>query len=299
MGNQTSTRIVGTTFVIKSTALLILLSGFATNASAIAIDPSVSIQVTGTFDATNFGLLTNATQNGILTLVSGGSTSTASLSAAPSPLSGSLTNTGDSIGALLSATGTSSLANPTSSIGNLFADFTVNISNNSATDIFTVNLLLVYQNAVNSVGNDAFGQGEIILNTQSGTNQFVSDISSDTANGNQKFINPDFAGTNNLAQGTFGGAVSDNGSFLLSYVLNPGASILLGNNSPEARIFGGSFSSPGSFSASTNFSIEVQSVVNQQTPPPAVPEPQTVVLLGLSGLLLGLVRRIKANNPGY
>lgn len=65
MVKSISTRLVISTRVFnKTSAMLILLGGFASNASAIAIDPSVSIQVTGAFDATNFGLASNASQSG-------------------------------------------------------------------------------------------------------------------------------------------------------------------------------------------------------------------------------------------
>lgn len=267
-----------------------LLGALSFNAAAVPFDSNISIQVTGAFDAANFGQATNANQSGTLTLVSGGGTSTSPLVASPTPLSGALTDNGDSIGAALAASSTAASASAASGIGNLFADFTVNIANTSATDTFTVNLLLTYNTAVNADGANAFAQGELILNKQDGTNQFVSDLTSDTSFGDTKFINPDFAGNNDLAPGA-GDALTDSGTFLLSYVLGPGASVLLGDNNAEVRIFGGSETPPGSFTVSTNFSIAVQSVVNQQTPPPAVPEPEALTLLAVGSLLLSLSNR--------
>jgi len=163
----------------------------------------------------------------------------------------------------------------------LFGDYSFVITNNSAIDTFIVNLELAFRNTVLASGTDAFAQSEISLdNVTSATEIFFSDLSSDTVNGNQKYVFPSFT---NVASGS-GGSLVDIGSLILSFTLSPGAVVNLGDGSFEVNVDGGALAQ-GAFSANVTTFISVDSVEKQQAPPPTVPEPKTLFLL-VAGLAL-------------
>ena len=84
-----------------------------------------------------------------------GADTTASFTGAPSggPLSGALTQTGDGIGVHFQASGSS--ANGDSTAGYLFADYTFDLANSSATETFT----LVFKALFGAAGNKTDASG--------------------------------------------------------------------------------------------------------------------------------------------
>jgi hypothetical protein len=71
--------------------------------------------------------------------------------------------------------------------------------------------------------------------------------------------------------------------------LAPGTQVNLGDSSFEVNLFGGAFNAGDSFSANVSTLYTVDSVVKQQTT--NVPEPQTLLLLSIGLVLLGLSKR--------
>ena len=269
-----------------------------TTASATLFDPLISITGSAEFDSIGSPTAPQggATQSGTLTRIMGGTTTITTLSgdtvAGADPLTGTLTDNGDGFGIAFNASGIST--GGTSAINNLFGDLSLSIANNSA-DIFTVNLKITFSNAVDAIFNQsstasdiAFAQAEINL-LNGVQNVFFADTTSDTFNGNEKFVYPD---NTNQASGS-GGAISASGSMILPFILNPGQVITLGDiSSSEVRAFGGTFGS-GNFSTVVSALLTVDSVEKQQTTPPTptVPEPETLFILAIGLALFRLANR--------
>jgi hypothetical protein len=272
---------------ILAAIVAVLLGILPATASATLIDPLISI--TGSAELSPIPLTAptgNASQNGTLTRIMGGATTTTTFNGTTvtgtNPLTGTLTDTGDGFGIALNASGSNTGA--TSSIGDLFGDYSFVIANSSA-DTFTVNLKLDFNHQVNADGvngADVFAKSLIRLYDVTHNTELVfSGITSDTLNGDTKFVLPD--NTTDSASG-FGATLTDTGSLILSFILAPGATVNLGDSSFELNLRGGAFA-PGSFSAAVTTLLTVDSVVKQQTPLPTVPEPEILFLLGF-GLAL-------------
>ncbi|AMK74996.1 MULTISPECIES: PEP-CTERM sorting domain-containing protein [Methylomonas] len=281
---------------LSSVALAIALSLGAHSGSAwaAAFDSNIVIRGSAEFDSIGSPAApTNATQVGSLTSIIAGSTSTTTLVGStvtgPDPLSGTLSQIGDGFGINLSASGTGGSA--PSSISPLFGDLTFSIENKSAVDSFVVNLQFQYSHQVEAIDtverndNGEFAQSLIAFYKADGTELAFSKIISDTIFGNEKRIpsNPN----NNIGTGK-GGLLSDVGTLLLSFLLNPGDLISFGDSNPDLRISGSADS--GRFSVSASSLITVDSVTKQTNN--TVPEPETLWLLAIGlASILGSKRR--------
>lgn len=282
-------------------AALSISVGLPHNAAATPINANVSISGSVEFDSTGSpsAPTSGATQSGNLTRIVGGTTTTTTLSGATisgsDPLTGTLTDFGDGFGVDFTANGSSTSG--TSQISDLFGDLFLTLTNNSATDTFTVNLKLDFDGSTDANGADAFAQSHISLDNVTNTAElFFSDLESDTLNGDVKHVHPD--GSTDLAAGN-GDPLSNSGSIILSLILAPNAKINLGDNSFEVRARGGTFDSAGgSFSTFVSMLLTVESVVNQSQPPipESVPEPEILVLLALGVVSLRLTTH---RNPRF
>lgn len=271
-----------------ATIFAILFSALPTQAMATLFDTNIAITGSATFSGggSSPAAATNASQSGTLTQILGGASTTTSLNGTAitgtDPLAGTLTDIGDGFGISFNASGTFGGTGTVSEIDELFGDYAFTLKNNSATDTFTVNLKLTFDNLVNALGSDAFAQSFIRIADAGNNEQFFSMLSSDSFNGNTKFVFPD--GINNVALGS-GGTLTDAGPILLSFVLAPGALVNLGDNSFELNVDGGAFQ-PGFFNVAVSTLLTVDSVVKQGTPPPnPISEPQTFLQL-LIGFLM-------------
>jgi len=264
-------------------AITLLLGAHSGWVSAAAFDSNIVIRGSAEFDSLGSPAdPINAIQTGSLTSIIAGSTSTTTLVGStvtgPDPLSGTLSQIGDGFGINLNASGTGG-AEP-SSISPLFGDYTFSIENKSAVDSFVVNLQFQYSHQVEAtdtppLNNDGeFAQSIIGFYKADGKELAFSKIISDPVRGNEKFIpsNPN----TNIATGK-GGLVSDVGTLLLSFLLNPGDLISFGDSNPDLFIFGGADS--GRFSINASSLITVDSVTKQTNN--TVPEPETLWLLAI------------------
>lgn len=264
-------------------AMTLLLGAQSGSAWAAAFDSNIVIRGSAEFDSIGSPASPiNATQAGSLTSIIAGSTSTTTLVGStitgPDPLSGTLSQIGDGFGINLSASGTG--GTEPSSISPLFGDLTFSIENKSAVDSFVVNLQFQYSHQVEATDtlpandNGEFAQSLIAFYKADGTELAFSKIVSDTIFGNEKRIPSD--PNTDIGTGK-GGLVSDIGTLLLSFLLNPGDLINFGDSNADLKIFGGADS--GRFSISASSLITVDSVTKQTNN--TVPEPETLWLLAI------------------
>ncbi|WP_446811689.1 PEP-CTERM sorting domain-containing protein [Methylomonas sp. 2BW1-5-20] len=277
-------------------AMALLLGGYSATTSAAAFDSNIVIRGSAEFDS--FGSPAspiNATQTGSLTSIIAGSTSTTTLNGStvtgPDPLSGTLSQIGDGFGISLNASGTS--GTEPSGISPLFGDYTFSIENKSAMDSFIVSLQFQFSHQVEATDtlpandNGEFAQSLIAFYKADGTELAFSKVISDTVFGNEKRIPSD--PNTNIGSGK-GGPLSDVGTLLLSFLLNPGDLISFGDSNPDLRISGGADS--GRFSISASSLITVDSVTKQTNN--TVPEPETLWLLAI-----GLVSVLTSKRRSY
>jgi hypothetical protein len=277
-------------------AITLLLGAHSESTWAAAFDSNIVIRGSAEFDSSGSPAdPVNATQAGSLTSIIAGSTSTTTLVGStvtgPDPLSGTLSQIGDGFGINLSASGTG--GTEPSGISPLFGDLTFSIENKSAVDSFVVNLQFHYSHQVEAIDtrelndNGEFAHSQIAFFKADGSELVFSKVVSDTLFGNEKFI-PSSPNTD-IGSG-IGGALSDVGTLLLSFLLNPGDLISFGDSNPDLFIFGGADS--GRFSISASSLITVDSVTKQTNN--TVPEPETLWLLAV-GLVSVLTSKRRCN----
>ncbi|MBI5258117.1 MAG: hypothetical protein HY855_16560 [Burkholderiales bacterium] len=249
----------------------------ATGAVAQAAPISSSLVITGsvTLDTANSVATTGgASQSATLKKVVGGTTTTGSFSGNPAsisanPLAATLTDLGDGFGAHFSMGG--SFAGSAMTSDALFADYLLNLVNNSLTETFTITFHASIANAVSASGADAFAQSDISLKTASNVELLFSDHRIDTLN-----TGPG----NNFTQ--------EGGGNSFSVTLAPGQSASF---NALQRQRGGVFAA-GSYGADLNAFLFVDSVVGTGGPQP-VPLPGSLPLavLALGALSLSHLRR--------
>ncbi|WKJ88853.1 PEP-CTERM sorting domain-containing protein [Methylomonas montana] len=275
-------------------AITLLLGAHSGSAWAAAFDGNIVIHGSAEFDSLGApSAPINATQSGSLTSIIGGATATTTLSGATitgaDPLTGNLTNIGDGFGIDFNASGNST--NGASVVNPLFGDYTFSLQNNSALDSFLVSLKFQFSfqaSATDTVrsttDNGEFAESLVTLHKQDGTELLFAKALSDTINGNQQFLF-----TNNLVDSAagFGGTLTDGGFLLLTFLLNPGDLINLGDSAAEVSLRGSADS--GSFFGNVSTLITVDSVVNQRIS--TVPEPESLTLLAIGFISLFASKR--------
>jgi hypothetical protein len=260
--------------------LLLLLTPWVAHAIPISTDISISGSVT--YDIINSDAV-GTTQSGSISSTIGGSPTSSSISGATlsgtNPLSGNLIDIGDGFGSSFSMSG-----DQNGDRGNLFSDYSFNITNNSATDQYQVIFAINFNNFANADGTDAFADSQIsITNETASAEVFFSDLTSDVFFGDKE---------NGISLASFGASLSDSGTLNLELLLNPlGVIDLSGINELKGDVF----DNMSQFNGELSSFISVASVVNLTNPPTVVPVPAAVWLFG-SGLLglVGIAKRKKA-----
>jgi len=247
-------------------------------AHAVPITSDLSISGSVTFDqgfaaGEFFG---GATQSGNINVTQGGmnTSNTYSGATAPvnNPLNGTLTNTGDGFGF-------SGVASAPAS-GNQYGigiDLGINLANSSTTTTYVAVFRVDFSNLVNAGGNDAYTESEFSIKDALLNELFFTHLISDTLNKNQK---------NGNDTGASGGSESDNGSILLTFTLNPLASLSF-DGAWTLR----SLVNDGSASADLSAFISVDSVTGRGVTPNPVPVPATLLLFMLGAVAMRMVRR--------
>lgn len=284
----------------RSTApigLLVAALLTAPDALAVPFNSNVSISASVTLNGLSTSAPPGLTQSGIFSATVGGSTSSVNADAPPAPsslpLGGALTDINDGVG--MNFTGSGNSANGTGR-SDLFGDYSVVLSNQSATDTFIVTLGWQFTNQIDANGADAYAKGEMFLNNGAPQDLVFSDLISDTVLGDQA------GGSNDGTQWdtpfgfltSFGAALLDSGTVLLDFTLSPGQTInLTGRNDMSGIV------NSGDYSATVDSRVFVSGVVNQTTttpPPPALPEPASLWLFGAGLMGLRAVRRSRAGH---
>jgi len=271
-------------------AIALLLSSHIAPTYAASFDPNIVIKGSAEFDSTGSPFEpVNASQSGEITRIMAGITTTTTLNGAAingvDPLTGTLISIGDGFGVKFKANGNA--GNEPAVVNSLFGDYSLSLQNNSATDAFLVNLRFEFSQQVDTTDsvksntdNGEFAHAQVALHKQDGSELLFASALSDTQFGNQQFLF-----TNNLVNSAsgLGGKLSDSGFLILSFLLNPGELLQLGDGNPEVLLRGAADS--GLFSGEVATLLTVDSVVRQGTE--TVPEPETLLLtaIGLASLL--------------
>ena len=271
--------------VMRFCSILCALIFIAPTVTASLITSDLTITGNVEFDtAMSTSATGNATQNADMLLVIGGATSGTSIAnvtpTGVNPLGGTLTDYGDGVG--ISATA-SSEAGVTSEVPDFIFDIGFSLSNSSATDSYQVFFELAFSSFVDGEGLDAFVDAEINLFNSLLAELFFSDLTSDTAFGDQK---------NGTSLATSGATISDSGTFLFDITLSAGAS---NSFSALLKMDGGAYENSSFFNASTFAFISVigaDNLTNTPQPPLPVPEPSTLMLF-LGVLAFWQVKQLK------
>ncbi|ARD43170.1 PEP-CTERM sorting domain-containing protein [Colwellia sp. PAMC 21821] len=272
--------------IIRICSILCALVFITPTATASLITSDLNITGNVEFDTVNSTFTTgNATQNADMSLVIGGGTSLTTIAnitpTGVNPLGGTLTDYGDGVGVSAIA---STTAGVTSEVPDFIFDIGFSLSNSSATDSYQIFFELAFSNFSDADGSDAFVDAEINLFNSLLDELFFSDLTSDTAFGDQK---------NGTALTSSGATLSDSGTFLFDITLLAGAS---NSFSALLKMDGGAFDNTSIFNARTSAFISVVSadnLTNTPQPPSPVPEPSTFILFFIAMLLLQVKRRAK------
>jgi len=242
-------------------------------AHAIPFSSDISISGSIVYDNVN-SYATGTTQSGSISSIIGETKTTSNITGAiitgTNPLAGTLTDIGDGFGSIFSMSG-----DQNADKGELFSDYAINITNNSATDQFMVSFLLDFTNIVDANGADSFADSQFSLSNDTTTSEiFFTDLTSDIFFGDKE---------NGISLASFGASLSDTGMVTLDFLLTPLAVI---NLSGINQLQGGVFDDTSDFEGELTSFISLASVTNLTTPPSSVPEPVTFFLImgGFIGL---------------
>ena len=272
------------------------LTGWLQSPVAVAVPftSDLSVSSTLTFDtafadpasagASFYAISGSGTQTGVLRGAAGGVALSGSsyngfTVTGSNPLTAVLTNTGDYIGAhsnVASATDSGTFAAGIGSPIDL-TQLSLSVHNNSATIGYRLLFSYAMQNTVTATGPDAFAHSQFSLSAN-GTELRFSDLTSDSKNGNVK----------NGVAGGLGGTVVQSDIATLAFDLLPGGDL---NLHGFWTLEGGAFATGSAASSLFDLTLSIFRVTPLDQPPPSVPVPGTLVLLGLGLLALARVRQ--------
>lgn len=252
-----------------STLVCLFFSLVSLNATASLIPGELEITGNVSFGVDSVATAGGATQTATLESILGGSPSTSSVNnlavTGSNPQGGLLQNINDGVGAEVSIFGGAN-----SSAEDFFFDFLFSLTNTSVTDSFQVFFELVFTNTTSASGDDVFADAEIVFENEMNDEIFFSDLTSDTAFGDEK---------NGNALPSSGATLTDSGTFLFDFILAAnGSTSFSGEIKLEAEDFGGD----GAFSADTLAFVRVVGAENITPPVNNVPSPPTLPVLILA-----------------
>lgn len=148
--------------------------------AGLSIVGKVSLDTVNTADPSG-----GATLGGALSHTAGGSTTTAAFSGGPgswgtNSLTGNLLQTGDQIGIRSLISG--SFGNGPATADPFWADYSLVLSNSSATQTFTLLFRAVYENVVLATGPDAFAYSDLVVYDSANNELIYTDQRADTVN---------------------------------------------------------------------------------------------------------------------